>query len=188
MKKTIPAIIIILLIIGLGAYVYREKFSSGTDSVSTTTDRIFTSDKYGFSLIIPAEYTLLEGEKGGEKRAHYSYVMLKNEDASNPPKNGERAPTIDVDIFQNNLEELSLPTWFHTHGASNSKLTATQSYATTTLAGKEAISYHWSGLYEGETIAVEYKDNIIAFTVTYIGLDDKNIPAFKRVLGSVELK
>lgn len=183
MKKSILTILGLLVILGVILFFTQKKTLVVEEPVSST----YTSEKYGISFEVPEGYTLSESERGSAHRGHYSIVMIKNEDLP-APENGEGPTSINIDIYQNNIDQQTLPAWFHGTNNSNSKLTATQSYASTTVAGKEAIAYRWSGLYEGETIAFRHNGNIVALTVTYMDEQDKNIAAFREILLSLTLR
>jgi hypothetical protein len=186
-KVTFIALIAVIILAGL-VFVFRDRFISPRNLPISTGEKNFTSEMYGISFTIPEGYALLEGQKPGAGAPTYSYVIIDSEEFERPRRNGEAAPSISIDVFDTKTSSLSLPTWFHTNPSSNSNLTYARSYATTTFAGRPAIGYRWSGLYEGETLAFIHKDYLIALNVSYIDAGDKNIPAFRKLMESLKLK
>jgi hypothetical protein len=54
------------------------------------------------------------------------------------------------------------------------------------VGGRDAIGYQWSGLYEGESVAVLYDGNILLFGVSFFTPEDRIIIDFEVLLQSVE--
>jgi hypothetical protein len=187
-SKWLPFIILGVVIIGFGIYKYISRAPSidaGAISTEPAPDMRFTAKNYGFAYTIPGDYVQLEGEKGTPAQTHYAYIMVNRKDVK-PVQNGEGPRTISIDVL-GNPKKLTLDQWFKTSTTSNSNL-AKAPYATTTVFGKDAIVYKWSGLYEGETIAFIHKENIVMMSVTYLTPEDRNISAFKSIVASLELQ
>lgn len=160
-----------------------------TDNMATTTPQLeintYRSDAYGISFTYPEGYVLTEAERGDGHRGHYSIVLMQQEDLP-LPKNGEGPPAVTIDIYQNNLDQMSLVAWLTTTNALNYKQ-GDGTYASTTVAGTEAIVNRWSGLYEGETTAFLHKDNLVAVSVTYFTPEDQIIDDYRGTISSLQL-
>jgi hypothetical protein len=221
MRKIIPTIVIILLVIAAGYYLYAQKgeraeiaaidsfakcaaagypvMESFPEQCRTPDGRTFVNDgvggaaelkqysnvAYGISFTYPGGHILTEAERGNGERGHYSIVLVKKEDVVTP-ENGEGPTAVTVDIYQNTIDKLSLLNWLKNTNASNFKL-SDNTFASTTVAGAPAVTYRWSGLYEGETTAFLHEGNIIAVTVTYMNSEDRNIQAYGQILSSLKL-
>ena len=147
--------------------------------------RTYQSEVYGFSFSYPDAYTLSEQEVGTGERSHYSVVLTQTRDLP-PPENGEGPPTISVDVYQNNIDWLSLIDWLTRTNFSNFKL-SNGTYASTSVSGVEAVRYRWSGLYEGYTVAFSHRDSIVAVSGTYLTPSDAIVEDFESVLSSIRL-
>lgn len=170
------AVIILVLVAVLGAGVYY--FSK------TPNDERYTNQTLGLSFSYPSEYVLQEAERGNGERRHYSIVLIRKSD-STVPENGEGPTSITIDAYQNNLDKMTLTKWLNT-GVSNYKL-AKGAAVQRTVAGKEAITYEWSGLYEGKTTALLHRDNVLAFSVTTLAPNDTHLAVYESVLRSLQL-
>ncbi|HWO07745.1 MAG TPA: hypothetical protein VNM40_04170, partial [Candidatus Paceibacterota bacterium] len=109
---------------------------------------------------------------------------LMHEDDLPIPQNGEGPPAITIDIYQNNLDNQTAEEWIRNSSVSNFKL-GDGTLSSTTVGGNPALSYRWSGLYEGTTIVVAQPDWIYAFSVTYFEPGAEIVQDFVRVRDSV---
>ncbi|MBI2610318.1 hypothetical protein HYW60_00050 [Candidatus Kaiserbacteria bacterium] len=173
--------IFVLLIVVIGAYLL-----FGTRSPSVEGAR-YANATYGISFEYPSAHALQEREVGDAHRYHYSITLIDKEALATLPQNGEGPPTISVDIFQNNLDQLSIEQWVRGTNFSNFKLSPDGLLASTTVAGVPALSYTWDGLYRGESTVFTHKDNVIMLSVTYLSRDDQIRADFARVLSSLTL-
>lgn len=146
----------------------------------------YSSEAYGIAFEYPAEYVLTESEQGNGERAHYAIVLVEPQDVE-VPENGEGPTAITVNIYQNNLDDLSLMEWVTGSSFSNYKL-GPMTHASTSVDGVEAVQYSWDGLYTGETTAFLYEGNVIAVSVTYFTPTDAKVVAYRALLGSIELQ
>ena len=140
---------------------------------------------YGIAFDYPTGYILEEGERGDGHRAHYNIVLIRKEDSA-PRENSEGPTAITFDLYQNDLDKQTLVGWLRGNNTSNYKL-SNGTYASTSVDGREAILYRWSGLYEGETTAFLHKERIVAVAVTFITPEDENIGTYRSVLSSLRL-
>jgi len=56
-----------------------------------------------------------------------------------------------------------------------------------TVDGADAVSYHWSGLYEGDTTAFLHNGSIVVVSVTYIAPEDEIRAVYVKILSSLDL-
>lgn len=154
---------------------------------SLNTRKSYSNDIYGINFEYPANYFLEEREVGTGERGHYQIMLTEDTEENRRLRQGEatiarEGPTaITIDFYQNNIEKLELYKWLTETNQSNFKL-SDGSYMSLTQSGKEAVSYTWDGLYTGDTVALLYKDNIVALSVTYLGPDDEIRKDFKNVV------
>jgi hypothetical protein len=190
MKKIIPTIIIIALV-AWGVYYFTIRSTSslrGPGSLTATSSEMqtYTNDPYGISFMYPKNYKISEGEKGAKEQSHYAIVIVRDEDRV-PPVNGEGPTAITFDIYRNATDTPSIDQWLNNSVASNYNLSK-GTYATTTIAFVPAITYDWSGLYEGRTIAFLHHKNIVALSVTYLSADDQNLGVYDIIRTSLKLR
>ncbi len=137
-----------------------------------------------FSMSYPADYFAWMPVMAGQPVEDYT-VQFFADTAENhavvegPPAGeageapGREGPTgIMVNIYRKKPSQ-DLRSWLAGTPESNFQLGDKQTTATT-LAGREALGYHWSGLYEGESIATILNDEeVLVLSATYISPDDK---------------
>lgn len=165
----IPLALVALVLIVLGVFLYTEK---------DVPD--YTSEAYGISFSYPEGYLISEGAVGND---HYAIRLVREEDAI-PPENGEGPTGVTIDIYANNT--LPLSEWVATSNLSNFTL-GDKSSTPTTVSGVPAVSYRWSGLYEGETTAFLYNGNVVAVSVMRIK-PEEHTEAYEELLSSFELR
>src|SRR3989344_2423906 len=102
MKNTFIIALLIVLVGGAYWYVQNGEAPTGLE---------YTSEAYGMSFRYPETYELQEREVGNGERYHYSIVLIDKEALATLPQNGEGPPTINVDIFQNNLDQRTVEQW-----------------------------------------------------------------------------
>lgn len=149
------------------------------------TTKHYENAVYGIAFDYPLGYVLDEKERGDGHREHYGIVLIREED-SEPRVNSEGPTAVTIDLYQNNLDKQTLTGWLTGNNQSNFKL-SDGTYATTTVDGKEAVTYRWSGLYEGETTAFPHNDRIVAVSVTWLTPEDENVATYKALLASLRL-
>ncbi len=165
----IPLALVALVLIVLGVFLYLEP---------TTNE--YSSDLYGISFSYPEGYHMTEGTVGND---HYSIRLVKEEDAA-PPEDGEGPTGVTIDLYTHNT--LSLSEWVATSNFSNVSL-GDKSTTPTTVDGVPAVSYHWSGLFEGETTAFLQGETVLAVSVLRLSPED-HTEAYQEVLSSLTLK
>lgn len=160
--------------------------NNGTPTTTPSTLQTYSNDTYGISFSYPDEYELSEREAGTAQRWHHVITLMRKEDLP-PPEGGEGPPAITFDIYQNNLDKMSLNQWLTGTNASNFKL-GNGTFSSTTVNGREAVSYSWSGLYEGRTVAFLHKDAVVAVSGTALMPTDPIYADFDAVVRSIQLR
>lgn len=146
----------------------------------------YVSAEYGISFSYPDTYVLTERDAPGSAlRKHHSIVLIRKEDLP-LPENGEGPPAISIDIYQNNLDRQETEEWIKNTSASNFKL-GTGDLASTTVSGLPALSYRWSGLYEGTTVALARPDWVYAFSVTYLEMGTPIVQDFVLIRDTIQI-
>ncbi len=186
MKTLITLAVTVLIILGGIGYYVTEKGISGMKS--------YSSDTYGISFKYPSNYILKEGlTSGSAERYHYAISLFEDTEFNRKFVEGKvetatEGPTaITFDIYQNNLDTMTLLGWMNSSSFSNFKL-SDGTHTLVKVSGKEAVRYSWDGLYQGDTVAFISGDNLIAGSVTYITPEDVNRKDFEEILKSVKLK
>ncbi len=183
----------VLALAALGVYFLAPDSEKESMGASTSTPQISileNSEQYenatqGVAFDYPTGYVLDEKERGDARRAHYAIVLIRSED-SEPRVNSEGPTSVNIDLYQNNQGKQTLVGWLTGSNNSNVKL-SDGTYTATTVDGREAIVYRWSGLYEGETTLFLHDDTVVAVTVTFITPEDENIATYKAILSSLRL-
>jgi hypothetical protein len=181
--KTLTSFILIALV-GFGVW-YFLKNDINTEVTQNQDVKTYATSTYGISFEYPKNYLITEREVGGAQRGHYSIVLISEEDSA-PRENSEGPTSINIDIFQNNLDKQTALGWITGSSNSNYKL-GDGVLASTTVDGKEALSYNWSGLYEGRTVTYANEDFVYAFSVTRITPEDQIIKDFDQLLKTVKI-
>lgn len=184
----------ILLLVALGlfaavSFLKQPSLQSGVNppqsSASSTVVEHYDNAAYGIAFDYPTGYVLDAKERGDGHRGHYGIVLIREEDSA-PRVDSEGPTAISIDLYQNDLDGQTLVGWLKGSSFSNFKL-SDGTYASTTVGGKEAVTYHWSGLYEGETTAFLHGKSVVAVSVTFITPEDVNIDTYKKLLASLKL-
>ncbi|MBI4093585.1 hypothetical protein HY417_01355 [Candidatus Kaiserbacteria bacterium] len=162
--------ILVLIVVLAGVYLW---FGASTEAPQTVERETFDSATYGISFKYPSTYALQEREIGDGHRYHYAITLIDKKALANIPQNGEGPPVIAIDIFQNNLDQLSIEEWVRGTSFSNFKLSPDGRIASTSIASVPALLYAWDGLYLGESMVFSHRDNIVMLSVTSLAREDK---------------
>lgn len=175
----IPVVIAVVIIFGF----FKRDINLPIDNLGgeVVAPKTYTSSEYGFSFVYPDTYLAEERTIDDVYRKHKSITLLQKGYVA--PEGGEGPTTINIDIYQNNLDKQSLEAWIK--GSSNSNYKLGDGLITSlNVSGKEALSYEWDGLYRGHTVVFEHNQNIIAVSVTYLNPSDKIRLDFENILKS----
>jgi len=179
----------VVLVIAAAVYIMWPSISEAPGAQSQTAT--YTSSEYGISFVYPRSYALTEHDTGGGERRSHAIVLMKDTPENRALISGETPsegpPTITIQMFQNNLDHYTTEGWIRGVSDSNFKLSEGR-LATTTISGQEALSYRWSGLYEGTTIVQARPAWVYAFTVNYEHMGDDIVQDFVAVRDSVVLQ
>jgi hypothetical protein len=165
---------------------------AGTAGTANSTVKTYTNDQYGFSFSYPSTYYLETHTESAAKREHFAVVLTEdtkeNQDVRNgntPARDGPVAITLDV--YKDPIGNPTLLEWLKDTPGSNFNI-SNGTYTATKLAGKDAVIYHWSGLYEADTLATQNKDYTFAATVTYIAKADPIVAVYNNLIKTISFK
>lgn len=146
----------------------------------------YSNAAYGLAFAYPATYVLNEIDaEGSDMRAHHIITLMRKADLP-LPVDGEGPPSITIEVYQNNLDKQTTEGWIRNTSASNFKLGEGR-LASTTISGLPALSYRWSGLYEGTTIVRAEQNWVYVFTVTYFEMGAPIVQDFAEIRESVRI-
>ncbi|OGG47056.1 hypothetical protein A2671_01540 [Candidatus Kaiserbacteria bacterium RIFCSPHIGHO2_01_FULL_49_13] len=188
-QKTIIGGLLALVILGIGFYAFNDR-TAGPGL------KTYTSNAYKISFQYPGTYFVSEKDMSGSELRGHHVVMLMEDTAENrsladgtysgPPREGP--PTINVDIFQNNLDNQSPENWVKNSSISNYKLSPDGLLSSTAVGGEQALRYTWSGLYNGVSYVAAHGDNMFMFSGTSLAPQDPITRDFEDVVRSVQFK
>jgi hypothetical protein len=170
----VVSVIVVLAVIAAAAYIMArpgsEKPSIGEDSDPRARMMSYIgASEYDVDFLYPDSYTLIEHDVGNQaERPHHTITLVRNEDYARMGTDGEGPTAITIDIFGNAQDALGLERWIRNTSVSNFKLSRDQTLSTSTVAGLDALSYTWDGLYTGESTVVRIDSRIFMFSVTYM--------------------
>lgn len=147
---------------------------------------VYSNAAYGLSFTHPATYVKNEIDApGSEMRGHHVITLMHKKDLP-LPVNGEGPPSITIEVYQNDLDKQTTEGWIRNSSKSNFKL-GEGILATTTIGGLPALSYRWSGLYEGTTIVLAEEDWVYVLTVTYLEIGAPIVQDFSSIRESIKI-
>lgn len=151
----------------------------------------FISRAYGLYFSYPKDYFLEEKETGTPQRSRHSIVITKatkeNELIREGALENREGPTaITIDIYKNH-ENLSAETWVKGNSNSNYKL-GDNEIQTITVSNIDALSYRWNGLYNGNSIVLRHKGNIVMMSVTFLKPSDEIVRVFESIIETLSLE
>lgn len=184
----IIGVVSILVILSLFK-VYKYTAEVPVDQVgvqATSTLQQYSSAEYGIAFSYPESYVLEERDAPGSgMRKHHVITLMRKADLP-PPVNGEGPPAITIEMYQNDLDKQTTEGWIRNTSASNWKLGEGR-LATTTVSGLPALSYRWSGLYEGTSIALAQQKWVYVLSVTYLDMGADIIQDFVAIRDSIQI-
>ena len=173
------------LLVG-GFFVVKDRIVSQGSDQNSTEELFYSNAAYNISFSYPSAYILSEMEvPGNEERAHYAITLMRKEDMP-LPEAGEGPPSITINVYQNNSDVQTAEEWIRNSSESNVRL-GEGVLTSTTISGLPALSYRWSGLYEGTTIVRAQPDFVYAFTVTYLEMGAPIVQDFVAIRDSVRI-
>lgn len=183
MKALIGIIVIAVLAAG-GYWLLSDQAVQVQTPAIPATDaglKTYSSAAYGIEFRYPSSYELVERDlPGSAQRRHHVITLMRIADLP-VPQESEAPPAITIEMIQNDLDDLTTEGWIKASGASNFKQSIDGRLSSTTIAGQQALSYTWDGLYRGDTTAIARPAYAYAFTVTYLTPED----GIRRDLGGI---
>lgn len=176
-SRYIAIAIVAVAVVFTGFLVWRNMGKSGPQE--------FVSVNAGISFTYPGDYILSEYREYRDER-DWRVILLTDQNNLPLPENSEGLPSMGIIIFDN-LENYTLEEWIRGSSFSNFKLSDEQ-LATTTVDGKPALTYRYSGLYENDAVVTIAGDRIYFFTVAWLTEQDTIRQDFQNLLQSVELR
>jgi len=177
-KRFIAAIVIAIAIIGIIIYI-----------TSAPGGPSYTNSAYGFSFNYPKGYTLSEMDMNTTSSPIVHVITLTPQTTTPPPKDSEGPPVIEAAVYNYSATAATttLVSWLADVSSTNFTLPNT-TYATATLTGNiPAVAYHWSGLYEGESVAIANRNHAIIFSGMYVNPTDKIKSDFESIVSSLQI-
>ena len=181
------AIFAIIIALAVGGFLIMQRGSGVGDNQQVPAgSQEYSNAAYGLSFSYPDTYVLSELDAPGSgERKHHAVLLMRKEDLP-LPQGGEGPPAITIDIYQNNLDKLSAEAWIRNTSESNFKL-GDGTITPSTISALPALSYRWSGLYEGTTIVLAQSDWVYVFTVTYLEMGALIVQDFVAIRDSVQI-
>ncbi len=177
--------IIVAVVVLAGVYLWSAMPTQAPQGEDRETYR---NADYSLSFNYPNTYALQERDVGDGHRYHYSITLIDKDALANIPQDGEGPPAITIDIFQNNLDQLSVEEWIRGTNFSNFKLSPDGKLSSTTIAGAPAFLYTWDGLYRGESMVFSHRDNIVMLSVMYLSPSDQIRADFIKFRSTIQLR
>lgn len=188
MKKIVVTILAVALALGVGWYFFSGYLVSkldGTGGVSAPQEQMEQySSEDGVQFQYPNRYELSSRTEGNAERQWDTLVLLPK--GYVPPVGGEGPPTISMSVFQN-PEGFSASEWVKGDARSNWKLTVDdRASKSMVVGGQPALWYHYSGLYETDSVAVAHKGKIFLFSVGWLEPQDQIRTDFNQLVSGVQ--
>lgn len=144
---------------------------------------VYASTTQGVRFIYPDRYMLEERSQGTGARRHH-VITLMREVGLPPPQNGEGPVSITIQIFP--VSGQTVQSWITSAQESNFQLSPDDMLTTTTVAGVAGLRYRWSGLYEGESVALLRGGRVYVFSHTWMEPGRELEDDFEKLIDSVE--
>lgn len=195
-SKNIAIGVVVVLAAALGGYlIFNRGLPSGVPFVGgeeePRTLQTYSSEELQLSFSYTADYLLEERTINEAQRLHKAVVLIEDNETNRKLLSGEivgDGPTaITIDVFQNNLDNLTAEGFIKNNSNSNYKM-GDGELEEGTLAGLQAYRYTWDGLYRGESIVTADDEFVYMFSVTYLEPADKIRVDFYEMLNTLEIK
>lgn len=187
--------IALLFVLG-GGYVYQTRdieneLGDGKNiNKPVVGNKTYRSENLGFSFTYPATYFLETREEGDGHKGHFVVMLTEDTEENRLVREGkspgrEGPVSIMFDAYQS-PDQIILLDWVKENSASNF-IPLGKDITETTIVGKPAISYRWSGLYEADAFALVNRDYIFVGTATYIFPGDQIRKDFSDITQTLQL-
>jgi hypothetical protein len=173
-------------------YLFGIRPVSHTGVSETANWKTYVSPHYGFSFQYPPTYFLEEKDLGNGERERYTVILTLDTEENRLVREGkspgrEGPVGVTIEMYQNNLDHATTELWIRNTVSSNFKL-GPGVLTPSQVGGKSALTYHWSGLYEGDTTATALSNYVYAFSVTYLTPEDDIKKDFAKILDTVQFR
>lgn len=176
---------IVVLALAAGGYLYFSGYQiGGLDGTGAAPQEhtLRYSSREGYSFAYPDTYELSSrAETAGTEVWHTAALVPRG---YVPPQNGEGPPSITVSIY-GNAEGLPLEQFLRSEPKTNFAL-SDQNLAPTTVGGKPALAYVYSGLYENDAVAAAVGDRVYVFAAGWMQANDRIRRDFRDIIKSVQ--
>lgn len=196
-SKNIAVGIVILIVMGLGAFVIFNVGMSDlayipSDGASLQEELVhYDSVELGLSFGYPKDYILQEKTINEAERFHKQIVLVENTETNKSLLSGKvvgDGPTaITIDVVQNNLDKYTADGFAKGNAISNYKM-GDGEMVNLNISGLDGVAYGWDGLYRGESVVVATDKYVYVVSVTYIEASDKIITDFMSVMESFSVE
>ena len=183
MHRTL-GIALAVIVLALATYAGSRYLANGLGSAALPQQHLIRySSEEGVTFEYPDSYVLSSRTEGSAERRWDVLVLMPK--GATLPQNGEGPPAITVGIYPN-PEGLTLEQWVHGDARSNWKLIIDDRASTTTTVGDvPALWYHYSGLYEVDSVATVHGGKVFLFSVDWLDPQDTTREDFNRMLDTV---
>jgi hypothetical protein len=180
--RTVGFLIVIILVGGF--FLVRQVYFTNNVQEHTVEYQTYSNADHHISFQYPENYVLSEMHPEDSSGNKHHVITLINKKDLPVPVGGEGPTSITIEMYDNDAKQ-SVEQWIRTSKESNFKLSS-GNIATTTIDGTPALSYRWSGLYEGTTIVSAKHNQIYVFTVTYLEMGADIIQDFVVIRDSIK--
>lgn len=187
MKKALIALLVVLVVVGVGYYafsLYAVSKLDGTGGVPAPQQELqqYASED-GVSFMYPNSYELSSRTEGNAERQWDILVLMPK--GYVPPEGGEGPPAITLSIYPN-PEGLSLAQWVESDARSNYKLSADGALTPGTMGNEPALFYMHSGLYESDAAVTSHDGKIYLFAAGWQAQGDQIRTDFNDLIKTVQ--
>ncbi|MBI2021221.1 hypothetical protein HYS99_01770 [Candidatus Giovannonibacteria bacterium] len=166
-------------------YLYR----TDKEGKEARGSKMFKSAKLKISFLYPTGYFATERDLSTGQRYRYEVVLMEDTKENRNLVEGkapgrEAPPTINIGIYQNNLDGMTAENWIRGMGFSNFKL-SDGVLKEKIVGGEKGLAYHATGLYENENVVLAKPDFIYMFTVFYFSPSDEIRFNYENILETV---
>jgi len=190
-KTTVIAVVVGIIVVAGGFVLFGGRAPMAIPEVPQSTNTsTYQNEEYNLSFEYPSNLYLYEGlNQGTETRPQLALFLVEDTQENRDVLEGRATEAregpigISVDVYQN-PEELSASEWVQND---TNWTVATSEAEPVTVAGKEGVSFTWSGLYEGRTVVVTEGDKAYVMSTTWMTPEDHTLSDFELVLNSLSI-
>ena len=161
-----------------------------TWQVKKDSEKVYPTDDIGVEFTYPEYYFYEEREEEDGSRV---VVLTEDTEESRALREGTTTPAregpvaITIQRFEN-PDELTAEEWVKSNAQRSNFSVSSGVFTEIEVDGEPGERYAWSGLYEGNSVAVAREKDLFLFTVTFLTYEDKIREDFEALLKSVSFK